>query len=106
MDLSQKSRVLASHVHRDKMGTMVVVRWYFPHTLLHMATIIKYCDVCQHMNTYQLQKGHEPLHPILILIKVSSQIENDLLDSVKETYGCRYIVTAVDYASSFLRQRH
>ena len=52
----QQSRNLSGPLDRVKIGKMVVVRWYLPHILKHTSEIIKYMDVCQHVNTYKLQK--------------------------------------------------
>ena len=76
--ISQKSRVLSAHLGRDKTRAMVVVRWYFPHIFTGVAEIIKYCDVCQHVNTYKLPKGNKTLHTIPVPLKAWSLIGIDL----------------------------
>ena len=63
MDSSQETRKLAGHFGRDKMGAMVVSRWYFPHIFKHVTEMIKYCDACQHITTYKLQQGQETTSP-------------------------------------------
>ena len=52
--------------------------------------MIKYCDVCQHVNTTKLQKGQETLHPIGIPLMVCTLIGIDLLGPLKEidNYNC------------------
>ena len=75
---------------------MVVVRWYFQPINKLVTEMIKYCDVCQCMNTIELRKSWETLHPITVRLKVWSQIDIDLLCLVKEIDGYKRIVTAVD----------
>ena len=85
---------------RTKTGAMLVVRRYFPHILKCVAEIIKYCDVCQHVSTYKLKMVMR-IYPILVPLKVWSQIGNDLIGPTKETDGYGYTVTDVDYKSMF-----
>ena len=53
------------------------------------------------MSITKLQKGQETLHPMPVPLEVWIQIGIDLLDSLKEIDGCKYIITALDYASKF-----
>ena len=102
MGLSWESRVIAAHFGRDKIGALAVMRSCFPLIFKHVTEIIKYCDLCEHMNIYELQKGQEILHPIPVPLQLWSQISIDLIGPLKENEGYRYIVTAVDYTSKFV----
>ena len=64
--VSQQNGVLSGDFGRDKMG-IVMVKWYFPCTFKHVVEIIKYCDVCQCLDTNELKKGKK-LHTLIHLI--------------------------------------
>ena len=49
--------------------------------------------MCQYMNTYKLQKGSKTLHPILVPLRVRTQIGPDLTGPLKEINGYMYIAT-------------
>ena len=51
-----ESRVIAGHFDQDQMGVIVELRLHFPH-IFKVREILKYCDVCQCINTTNLQKG-------------------------------------------------
>ena len=63
IDVPLHFRVLSGHFGRNKMGAMGVARWHFPHIIKTSAEIIRQHDVCQHVNTYNLQNGNKTLHP-------------------------------------------
>ena len=74
----------------------------FQHIFKYVTETLKCCDLCQHVITYKNIRVRKTLHPILVPLKVSSQIGIDLIGPLKESDGYRYIVTAVDYTSKFV----
>ena len=70
----QEARVLAGYFGRNKIVAMVVVRCYFLHIFKYVTEIVKYCDVCQHMSLYILQKSEEPLHAIPVPLKIKGKM--------------------------------
>ena len=53
------------------------------------------------MNTSQLHKASNVLHPIPVPMKCWSMMGVDLVGPLKENNGFCYIVTAVDYTSKW-----
>ena len=56
VDISQQSRVLSGYFGMYKVGAVVVARWYFPHIFKYVDEFIKFCDVCQDVNTYNCKE--------------------------------------------------
>ena len=81
---------------------MVVARWFIPHIIGCAAEIIKYCDVCQCVKTYKVQKCNETPHPILVPLKYGPILALIWIGSLKEIGTYRYIATAVEYTSMFV----
>ena len=103
--ISLQSRVFSGHCGRNKTGCMVAARWYLPHIFRYVADMVMYCDVCHCMNTYKLQMGYVTLNSIPVPLKVWSQIGIDLIGPLKEIYSYKYIVTTIDYTSTFSKAK-
>jgi hypothetical protein len=99
---SLESTAAAGHFGRDKMVAKIGERWFFPHITARVMDYIKYCHPCQLVNAHKLAKGGETLHSIPVPKKVWSQIGIDIIGKLKESEGCQYIVTAVDYCSKWV----
>ena len=97
IDFSEYFRFLSGHFGNEKMAAMVAVRLFFPPKFRCVTNIIKYCDMCQNINTYKLQEGNKTLHPIPIHLKVLIKNGTDFIGLLKEIESYKYIVEAILY---------
>ena len=83
---------------------MVEARLYLPHVTKGVAEILK-TVMCASILTDLNCKREANSSPHSSSHKGVRQIGNDILGQWKEVQGYRYIVTAVDYISKFVRAK-
>ena len=92
---------MGGHVGRNKTSSKMASVYYRPKMQEDIAQYISTCERCQWVNTTKLQKVHEELHNIPILMKPMAQVGIDLM-KLQPSKGYNYVITAIDYFTKYI----
>ena len=103
-NLGYEVEYMAGHFGRDRTRDVITQRWHFDGVAQKVAYIVKRCQRCQMYNSgSRMDKAGSKMTIVPVPTRAMKKIGIDLIGPLHEVQGMKYIVTAVDFFTKWVK---